>query len=194
MLLNQLTIRTLLATGIICFGLWGVHTQHQDPSKTDDQQDFVDAYARGVTIWVFDTHGQLKKTQHTQKLTHHHQSGTYDATRFFGTVFQAGSEIWHASAQQAQANSHFDHVILKNTAKVYREATLTHPPIQIDTALLHYFPNSQLATSPTHSTITRPNSDLSGTGLRINFKTGQMEILKNLVAHNFFGPQHRPKP
>ncbi|QGX40671.1 LPS export ABC transporter periplasmic protein LptC [Permianibacter aggregans] len=146
-------------------------------------------FMEGVESKVFDAEGKLSYTLRSPRLDHFPERSASEIRTPIVQINRPKGPPWQMTATQALAQHQTGDMHLQGAVVLQREASADYEPIKMLTDELMLNATAKKAESNSDVKFVSPSGQVTGTGLRADLSTEQLEILANVQ-----GEYVRPTP
>lgn len=162
-----------------CIGTWLLLTAIENRSVPLNNNDRPDSYMLNVTATSLDENGNLKDELQAPKLVHFAKGDTTNVTKPHFILYNADAtgQPWHVYADQGQARDGINVLDLWGNVRLEQPAGPDNAAITMVTSAITVFPKEQYAQTQQPVKVWQSGSVATSVGMRINLKTGNIELL-----------------
>lgn len=185
----------LLIVLLVGAGYWYATTSKPTVNATTPTTNTPTSWAQHVTIHEFNPGGQLSShitaTTMQNMLSKDTASNVQTWVKPRITTIDSSGLTWHIRANKGYSYNQ-SKLILAGDVYLHRlpnKKIINKPATTITTSTLTIFPKKSMASTDAAAKIVQPQQTITGTGMRVDFKTSKAKILHNshAVLHNLGG-------
>ncbi len=154
-----------------------------DSGPLSSEKQHSDYFMEGVVSRQFDEKGQLTHVLRSPRIDHFEAAKRSAMQTPSIELIQAGGTPWTVTARNADADHGSDQLWLKEDVRLSRADAAGATTLQMETAQLKVDMTARVANTDTEVRFVSPGGFISGTGLRANFATEQLDLLANVKGH-----------
>lgn len=151
----------------------------------------VDYFANDVDVIQYKTDGGIDYKLNTEQLIHTKEQDTSFLKQPFATIYKNNPNPWHIKSDKGEVTANGEKVTLFNnirgnqTDENGKETVFTIGKQKNADDLTKYgqviiYPDKKTAASNDYATISSPDGNTSGDGVRANFETNTIHIMSNV--------------
>ncbi|WP_456373240.1 LPS export ABC transporter periplasmic protein LptC [Thiolapillus sp.] len=161
----------LLLLGILGYTWWASRPEPpEEHGAADGGQQIQDYYMDGLDLRQFDNSGRLRHRLQARDMHHFRNSGITRLTAPSYVLHEEGRPVWAISAQEGELSADQTLLQLFGATTIERKADENHPAMQIRTANLRIYPQTEHVETDEAVTVTSEQNWIESTGMQAWFK------------------------
>jgi lipopolysaccharide export system protein LptC len=182
---RQTALLLLLVLVVIGSG-WLLYRHDSSQQQTTVSATGHDSFVSGMDLRVMNANGQLKYHVMADSMRHFPHREHLDLVQPVIDLRREDGTAWHITSERGRTTASGDRVWLLGQVDIHRPATGKAGSLRIHTSDLLVQPDKELASTDRAATITTERYRVDATGLRANFRRGQLQ-LRSRVKGTFHG-------
>lgn len=158
------------------------------PAKPKPTTATVNAYMNEAHYTQYDNTGQVHMIIYTPKMTHYAEDNTSYFANPHILAYSQQRIPWTIDAQFGKALRNSEEVDLWGGVLIHQAPQLRYPETSITTDSMKIYPHRSYAETDQFITITRPDTQVTATGMQADFKAGIFKLLSS-VRGSYAPPQ-----
>lgn len=166
----------LLVAGAIGYYWEGTHDTVNTLTRPDQARN-PDYIATGISSLQTDEQGVVTRRMEAGKLKHYTLPADHaeiDAPRI--TLVETHQPNWLVTSDQGESIENNSHLLLEKNVVAKRLANTPRDTMQLNTELLHVYPDKEAASTPEAFTMTSSQGQATAKGMDASMKTGIINL------------------